>query len=745
MSGIILDINPINWFNYKGRENKIKFSRGTNVLVGTNNAGKTKLHNAFRYILTDSVIIKERLGRGTIYTEKNATDENVLLEVFNNSAYQGMKPDESSEFGVALTFEYYDRRDETTTTYRLLKTIEIRKIDDYKCEFVKETEQVFKIDKHTKSARLVSSDFQSVRNQLLSPLYAKYFLIEGEQMGMMTPLKGDGLKGTINNLTQINSITRVVKSTDSFQKKIKGDISQRENKLKNLEQVEKENIEEKGRIESKIDSTKQELKELLKIKTDVDSKIEDLQVSFNQSKDNRELLNVLQGLMKRQEAAEKNVDDLQRIMIKSYTDSKSFLISRLSDDEAILEELASLDNKLDQFIQKRRIELKDSISKEDQHVLSRLVKTQPHPEILREMINDHIKKCYICKSELNSENIDFIENVLLPHYEMTDESENMDEELLKLDVIKSDIKQISNRSRKYYPKDLTYIKDFNDKIAEAESIKLNTQDEVNKFIDNHGDTKSLSSQIDNTTLFDFTKAIETQSDLKKDIKEIQAEYEELTTKYKNLSEKVKSSVKDPSLIKFHNLREFINELDEVIEEIKEQVYRDFAQSLQLKANDRYKQLMRHNPLVKNNTLIVDVERIEEQFEVSFNFEVNLQDQFGNKLTQEGGASSTLEPLSIVFGLIDCSPSKKKFPFIADAPVSRLTEDTKLSFFQTILNDDVLSQSIIICMDLIDNRTGKLNKLGEDVKEVLKIKNDSNLMIMNPLENNQGVNFTRATL
>ena len=55
MSAIINHINPINWFNYKGKNNNIELSPGTNVLVGTNNAGKTKLHNAFRYILSDTV------------------------------------------------------------------------------------------------------------------------------------------------------------------------------------------------------------------------------------------------------------------------------------------------------------------------------------------------------------------------------------------------------------------------------------------------------------------------------------------------------------------------------------------------------------------------------------------------------------------------------------------------------------------------------------------------------------------
>ena len=58
MSVFIESIKPINWFNYKGEDNLIKFSRGTNVMVGNNNAGKTKLYNAFRYIIDDTVILK---------------------------------------------------------------------------------------------------------------------------------------------------------------------------------------------------------------------------------------------------------------------------------------------------------------------------------------------------------------------------------------------------------------------------------------------------------------------------------------------------------------------------------------------------------------------------------------------------------------------------------------------------------------------------------------------------------------
>ena len=69
MSSYISSINPINWFNYKGNKNNVEFSHGINVLVGTNNAGKTKLHNAFRFMISDTVILKVKEGSDKVFKE----------------------------------------------------------------------------------------------------------------------------------------------------------------------------------------------------------------------------------------------------------------------------------------------------------------------------------------------------------------------------------------------------------------------------------------------------------------------------------------------------------------------------------------------------------------------------------------------------------------------------------------------------------------------------------------------------
>ena len=43
--------------NLLNEKNTIIFNEGLNIIIGDNNGGKTKLHNALRYMLSDLVIL----------------------------------------------------------------------------------------------------------------------------------------------------------------------------------------------------------------------------------------------------------------------------------------------------------------------------------------------------------------------------------------------------------------------------------------------------------------------------------------------------------------------------------------------------------------------------------------------------------------------------------------------------------------------------------------------------------------
>jgi len=90
--------------------------------------------------------------------------------------------------------------------------------------------------------------------------------------------------------------------------------------------------------------------------------------------------------------------------------------------------------------------------------------------------------------------------------------------------------------------------------------------------------------------------------------------------------------------------------------------------------------------------------------------------------------------SIIFALLDITDIRTGYPFIADAPVSKLSGDNKLAFFDTLIKElenesSSINQSIVMAMDLMSGKESKeknelvINDLGRKVfKQISKAGN-----------------------
>ena len=741
MSSVIHYINPVNWFNYKGDDNRINFSSGTNILVGTNNAGKTKLHNAFRFILNDNVIIKVKVGDKKEYKEIFLNNKDYLLDIFNNSAYSELKLNDTGKFGVELCFERKSPRE--NRKYVVEKIIKIRKVSDYDCEIIENLQQVYTVDPYTEGRKPSGERVEDVVNFLIRKMYRKFFLVEGEQMGMMTPLQGEGLKSTIKSLTDINSTDRIVDVVDQLQKKISIDLKRHESKIATLSKIDKDLIDEKHGLETQRDKLLSSIKNNTDKLDELNTKLVNDTVKFNESKNNQILLQELEKLLQTEKNIEIRIDENYREFIDSLTNGDKFGISRLFDENDLNDNYENIDNDFGSYLKERRIELKKNISAEDQSILQKLVKTEPHPDILKEMVQDDVKKCYICKSNLDKENIDFIKNVLIPHYESS--SENDDKELISLTSIKDSIKSIYLDSRKYYSVDNDFIHNAEEHHADLEQDKIDVQNKIKDFIQNHGDKNDLKSVVNLDFLNEFTNDSKDKGTIEERIETENKLGKSLNERISAIEKKInKNNIGDSKFETYNEIKNFIFDLDQYFEKTKENIYEDFAKSLEEKASKRFKNLFRNNRDIKNHRLVVNVNKKDNVFKTDYSFEIYLKNKLGVKLKQEGGASSTFEPLSVVFGLIDYANeyanSKQTIPFIADAPVSRVTSDTKITFFESIINDEILSQNIIIVMDLWDNKKNNINDLGDSVLKLIESKTDSSFITLIPMENNSGVKF-----
>ena len=81
----------------------MKFSKGINILVGTNTS-KTKLHNAFRYIISDTEVLKV-LGNEKVFKEVSIGKPDYLVEVINQTSLNQLNVDETLHVGVELIFK----------------------------------------------------------------------------------------------------------------------------------------------------------------------------------------------------------------------------------------------------------------------------------------------------------------------------------------------------------------------------------------------------------------------------------------------------------------------------------------------------------------------------------------------------------------------------------------------------------------------------------------------------------------
>ena len=735
MSSYISSINPINWFNYKGNKNNVEFSHGINVLVGTNNAGKTKLHNAFRFMISDTVILKVKEGSDKVFKEVSIGKPEYLIEVFNQSTLNNLSINETSHVGVELTFQKV--RSTETKTFLLKKGFTIRKADDEKIQIENLIKEVRKIDPFTGGSRRVSDDFEDILNSLLPSRLRNFFLVEGEQMGMMTPLFGDGLKSTVKKLTNIHSIDSTVDIVDNLQKKVRAEKNKYEKSRSDLSEKEKNLINERIVKEEKITDLNKELEEISKIKENLEFEIKSLETSYNTSKSRHIKLNKLKSLRKAKEEIELLINDNDREYLDSFTNDKDFIISKFDDYSKIEDSFIKIDSNFNSYVLDRKTELNNKITKEEQELLGKLNLSQPHPAILDEMVEN--SQCFVCKSKLDEHNKNFIKEILIPHFK--GETTQNDLELNNLETLKDSLKNIFNKSRRYSHADSSIIEVYKDKSFELHQKLKSADEEIKGFINNNGDEDELDQNSD-MLLYDYGEKNNRLGKLKTEIFSKKEQIGSNKQDLKVIESKISNfqGKDDDKSNNFYDLEKFIDDLDLMFESLKEDIYLRFGEELQEKSTLRFANLMRNNQLVKGQSLVVDVDKIEIGFKTDYKFEVYLKDKKGNRLTQTGGASSTLEPLSVVFGLIDISNVRTGYPFIADAPVSRLTNDTKFSFFQTLIDDDIFDQSIIITMDLWDNKLEDINELGESVLALLKDSKKSSFITMNPFSNNEGVNF-----
>lgn len=715
MGVVIKKIQLKNWFGYKGEyeENSFDFSDGVNVIVATNDVGKSKLHNAFRWIIDDKVILKN------IETNKHeivAINLHNINQVLNHFVANTLTNGNNVSLGIKLTYEVTNSRGDSKI--RILTKEIVCKKDVDNIKFSEPTFKVEKIERGNTKTALES--FDDCLKDLMRNNLKDYFLVQGENVENLTALKGQKLADTINLLVELDALDNKHSTSLTLSKslkKLKDDIQSKDNRDN---EKAKKDIVKKQNLENEIDAIENDkLIEIEEFIIENEKIIQQYAAQADEAKERNALkkevdkfnntINFKQGTLKTQ--YKKFVDDCI---------NGDFWISKLNDNESEKNILDKFSFEIRAFVADRRAELDDRLSKKEQKMLAALERDQPRPVILEQMVEEG--QCYVCSQDLKDESKKYIKEKLIPYFKK--ELNHDDCELKKLEEVHDLFKKCQGYLNKYAQLDLDYISTQKSEIIKTEKEIRQIEEERSEFLELNGSIQETDD--DKVNLHTYNKALIDLEKLRKEGIELKEELEQKKSELSKIQINSGTTKVSKEYLQAEKLFEFSELLNNYLSKLKNEEYTVFCSKLEEVANKKWKAFTK-----SNNGL--NSQNIKVEFSINSakkpEFEIKVVDRFGNSSHDGGGASQSFRQLAVIFGLIEIAGGNVDYPFIADAPTSNATLALTEEFFNYQLNN-AQNQNILITKELWDDRSNELNSAG--------------IAILNNVRNNNKARFITIT-
>jgi DNA sulfur modification protein DndD len=668
---LIRRIEIENFLSYYGKENTFEFDLGPTIIIGQNNTGKSKLFDAFNWALYDRAFKTEE--------EKWDCTKDWGEELINNLAKKECSIGKSVDCSVSVLFI-----DEDDNSYFLTREYRIKKINEKKWDIPKSSELTLTVTEAitSNSKSYYDKEVEEQLYTLFPENLSKYFLFQGENISQILSLNNrSAFNKALRDLSRIEVFERAKGYTDKVLRTIKREFEDKEDSDKALQEKKRRLSEEIQKFSEDLALHNEQFDNACRerdiAKTVYDQKSEELKKyeecavilkDIDYFETQRQLKNDL-----RQNLIEAQKKDIFECWM--YAGSGSILKNFL------------------QFYNKNKIE-----------------KRIPEPirqEFIKEMLAE--KVCKVCgspalenskeynkiKSHLNDKALDkeieLINQLSLVADNMLEKENNIPTEIETFYKKSDEIdKQIKDLQVKIKAKE-EELRTISPSDVSEDELKSKNFAQLQRDHDNaKSDWQKYKLKID--------QIIGKKEYIQKQLDERQKEYESLIESSSNiierdrliLAEKINNSVTE-----FHTV--FINRLICDIEK---------------EANTYFQKMTEKNSAL-SGTLKVDYE----------NREVYTVDENGNRIQNINQANKVSLQISFVAAILSVSNKfwNTFFPFIADAPISALGGNNKLTAVETMI--DIFNQSIIILKDdaVTDNPDSMRNELVRNL-----IKNNNNI-------------------
>lgn len=714
---IIKSISVENFQCYSGtlEDNTFEFREGLNVIIGDNGSGKSKLYDAFYWLLYDKIFNSS--------TRDLEATSIVKYNLISDKVKYDCEVGETVSARVVLVVE--DSNSRNKDLYRLERSYSITKIKD-DVDFNNEdiwkstTNSITKVEKKdilNFKPMTSDSDFDRISRKLVPVNMKPYLWFQGEQVDSLIDFKNEkSLTDAINTLSDISYYDNIIevakKSLKTAQTAYDSEVRRNsKNTTQTLDlQRRKESLEKTIETDREtVFRNKKNLEDASLEKDELLGKIQDAQD--------------LKTLTVEEEALNRDKRNLNRRIEKSRQDFNN----KIFKNKWILRNAGSYVDKFEQMLKDyddHRGEEKLQYRMQLQHEEAkkhRLPDDVPNKVYLQDMMKE--KHCFLCDREFHEGDHAF--NYINDLLQKTKSNRVHYTDFLRHDLSKAFRNLLSNGQylNKNYICDVdnSIMKEIEtmEKCVEERAALLISQQDLLDKINNLLSSSSVKKDEIENIISSFTNLDESKERWIREKALAESRIQINAAELNEISIKLQQNLK-------HSLDQEVLKKKELLEAFKllaistrDKVYNDQIKIIEEEANKHFNKMTKENRSARGRIIL---EKIGECY-----MPKNV-DQNGIELTSINDSNLILIKLATIMAIVSSKGKGNFYPLITDAPTSKFSDNYTIGFCNTV--GEVYSQSIIISYDFYHNLElrkrlfSEVNNLGA-VYEITPSINEEN--------------------
>ena len=670
---IIKNITIENFQSYHESQT-MDFSNGLNLIIGNGGKGKSKLFNAFYWVLFGKIYIT---GIGWCTTDSLPQSAKFAMqryEFINKRAL--FKAQVNDEITASVQIEIEDDRG---VNYIIERSVSALRLDENEWDSdnawqVRPNMLKVSFDSNTGTKVLNDMMAEDKINELFPDGIRNYIWFQGESLESLINFRNkETLKAAVKHISYFPYYEKLSEIISKSKLKITGIESRK------LKEVNKHNSSVKGLL-SAIDTLNYKIAKEEENKKQLETNIETIKIALADGETK------ISGLAS------------YSMLVKKYKDCENeinkFLIETTRVDEFQREKLPSLWilRGIEPMIQ----QCKDIIEKhkeEEYTVPEKKYLDNPSRSKLEEILKD--KKCFVCGTEFTEEDA--------PYHYITERLRLQEEYLKEMEEYTSNM-QLSKQFNMFVGKIQDYPDSLLISLSKIDKQWKDSEDELEKFMAQRRrkqeEKRKLDEQIEeikkrygvdpvtqaetagiiNSTIRASRSNLETQQRKLEASKQTLNNYRsELRTAERELE---KLGVKDATVAKVPETewKHISTFLEDICKRVQESARKDLLHKIEERANIFYAKFTEHDTGYKGNV------RIGEDYSIEFDAGLNTSHEDRKKM-------------SIINALLSLNQEAMGiyYPFISDAPTSSFDLETTHKYLLGI--KDIFGQSIILTKDV----------------------------------------------